>query len=70
MVAACCRAVSPADVGAAAPARAEVSMWTQLRVADAALQVPACTSSVGEDPSAAFFFQGAPAIPGSSQSIS
>lgn len=64
----CCRVVSPADVRAAVPARAEALTRTQLWVADAALQVLGCTSSVGEDPSAASLFQGAPALPGGSQS--
>lgn len=68
--AACCRVVSLADVEAAVLARAEALTWTQLWVADVALQVLSCTSSLGENPSAASLLQDTPTLPGGSQSIS
>lgn len=41
------RAVSPTDVGAAVPARAEASTQTELQMVDAGFQVPDCRKCLG-----------------------
>lgn len=48
----CLISVSPVDVGAAVPARADASTRTELQVADAALQVPGCRECLGPLPEA------------------